>query len=648
VSGIVGVVDLAERRLVPAGTLRAMADALIHRGPDDDGYFQQDGVSLAVRRLAISSLGDGRQPLTNEDGSIVVVCDGELFDYRERRAELEGRGHRFLTHSDAEVIPHLWEDHGERMFDNLYGQFAFALWDGKQRRLILARDRLGICPLHWTRQGDWLLFASEIKGLFASGMVPVQPDLRGINHAFTFYAIPGPITCFAGVSSVLPGHFLDTRLDGKGTLCDRVHWQLDFPDQGAEEPGADRARLVNDFEAVLLRAVERRLHADVPVTSYLSGGIDSSIVVALASKAQGRPLDTYTIQIDDPELDETSDASLMARHIGCHTKVVRFGGHDVLTTYPRLVQAAESPVIDTACAALLGLAREAHIDGYKVALSGEGADEWLTSYPWYRLHKWLSYLDIIPGLRLSQVARRAFLVVSGAPRFPRPVIRQIEHHVGGYNGWLDMYGLMSLSKLRFFSPAMRQVMNDNSPYADLQLDPERLRRWHPLNRAVALGARVQLPGLLLQAKGDRVAMSSSLQIRYPFLDEDVVAFLARLHPRWKLHGFTGKYLLRLLAERWLPRSLAWRRKTLFRAPFEGLHMDNPPAFVEQLFSPESLRKAGYFDAEAVQHWRRTSRQMRPHSTQRISVEMGLAGVFSTQLWHHLFLGGTLADLPAPA
>jgi asparagine synthase (glutamine-hydrolysing) len=359
-------------------------------------------------------------------------------------------------------------------------------------------------------------------------------------------------------------------------------------------------------------------------------------------------LPTFTIQIDDPELDEMGDAGLIARHLGCRPKVLRFGETDVLTTYPSLVRAAEAPVIDTACAALLGLAREAHAQGYKAALSGEGADEWLASYPWYRVHKWLGLADVIPGLRISQFLRRAFLTLSGAPRFPRHVIREIEKQVGGYNAWLDVYGLMSLSKLRFFSPQMLEVMNEHPAYADIDLNRERLRRWHPLHRAIYLGARIQLPGLLLHAKGDRVAMHSSVQIRYPFLDEDVVSFLAKLHPSWKLHGFTGKYLLRLLAERWLPPAVVWRRKILFQAPFAGLHMDNPPAFVEQLFSAESLRKTGYFDPAAVAHWRRTSRHMRPHSAQRISVEMGLAAVFSTQLWHHLFIDSSLAALPLAA
>jgi asparagine synthase (glutamine-hydrolysing) len=647
--GIAGAIDLVDKRLVPEPVLRAMADAIIHRGPDEDGYLQQDGVSLASRRLSIVGLFDGRQPIFNEDKSVAVVFNGELFDYPERRAELEAKGHQLRTHCDTELIPHLWEEQGEGMFERLRGQFAIALYDSRQRRVILARDRFGICPLHWSLQGDWLLFASEVKGLLASGMVPVRPDRRGINHVFTFFALPGPVTCFAGVSSLLPGHYLDVALgQGAAGVRDRVYWEITFPEWGSEDRGGDPQQLVDGLEAVLLRAVQRRLRADVPVVSYLSGGLDSSLVLAMANKLAGRPLAAFTSQILDPGLDETADAALLARHVGSAATVVPCSSADILTTYPRLVAAAECPVIDTACAALLRLAQKVHAHGYKVALSGEGADDWLASYPWYKLHRLFGVLDFIPGLPLSGLLRQGFLRLTGAPRFPAKVVRHIQNLVGGHNGWLDAYGVMSMSKLRFYSDAMRQVMADNLPYDDLQLDPLRLRRWHPLHRALYLGARVQLPGLLLHAKGDRIAMHSSVETRYPFLDEDVFSFLARLHPRWKLRRMRDKYVLRLLAERWLPRKIAWRHKTLFRAPFDGFHIDNAPAFVDQLFSAESLRKTNYFDPEAVSHWRQACKHMRANSTQRLSVEMGLAGVLSSQLWHHLFIDASLTDLPGLA
>jgi asparagine synthase (glutamine-hydrolysing) len=265
--------------------------------------------------------------------------------------------------------------------------------------------------------------------------------------------------------------------------------------------------------------------------------------------------------------------------------------------------------------------------------------------PWFKVHKLLSYLDFVPGLALSQRVRRSILRSTGAPRFDWGAVRRAQQAVGGHNAWLDMHGLMGMSKLRFFSQSMLETTADLFPYDDLGINQERLHRWHPVHRSVYLAGRVHLPGLLLSCKGDRVAMHSSLEARYPFLDEDVFAFLARLHPRWKLRGFRDKYLLRLLAQRWLPPSIAWRRKAMFRAPLDSFHADPPPAFVEQLLSEESLRKTGYFDPTSVHYWRQQFRSMGRRSAQRLSVEMGLVCVVATQLWHHLFIDGSLADLP---
>jgi asparagine synthase (glutamine-hydrolysing) len=645
------MVDLTGTRPVPEGILLAMANAIIHRGPDEEGYFEGHGVGLASRRLSIVGLADGKQPITNESGSVTVVYNGELFDFREKRAELAAQGHRFATSTDTEILPHLWEDHGEKFFEQLRGQFALALWDRTRRQVILARDRFGICPLFWTRQrtssGEWLLFASEIKALLATGLVEARPNHRGINHVFTFFAMPGPLTAFEGVNCLLPGHYISITLGTAAhTAPVRVqpYFQIDFPDRGHENSETNPAAVIADFERVLQRAVDKRLRADVPVVAYLSGGVDSSTVVALAGNVRGNPVPTFTIQIDDPKLDETNEATLIARHLCCNPVVVKCGAKEILDTYPSLIRAAEGPVIDTACAALLLLAREVHSQGYKVALTGEGADEWLAGYPWYKVHRLLSFLDVIPGLQLSQLSRRAYLRLTGAPRFPWSVARRLQAVTGGHNAFMDIYGLMSMSKLRFYSRQMHDTLGDHIPYADIGINLDRLKRWHPLNRSLYFGARIMLPGLLLASKGDRVAMNSSVETRYPFLDEDVYDFCAGLRPSWKLHGLREKYALRLLAERWLPRKIAWRPKAMFRAPFDSFHGDHPPAFVDQLLSTESLRRTGYFEPDAVHSWRASFRHLREGSNQRLSVEMGLVGVLSTQLWHHTYIDPSLADL----
>src|SRR5215813_4269248 len=420
--GIAGIIDLVGRRAAPAGVVQRMASAITHRGPDEDGFLERPGISLGSRRLSIVDLADGQQPMTNEDHSLFVVYNGELFDYVERREELIAQGHRFRTHCDTEIIPHLWEDYGERTWERLHGQFAIALWDERRRQLHLGRDRFGISPLYWSRQGDWLLFASEIKGLLASGMVPPRPDRRGLDHVFTFSAVPGPRTCFEGVRLLPPAHCLRIipgTSSADAVIAERPYWERDFPPEGEEEWGSNPKALVDEFEQLLLRAVEERLRADVPVGSYLSGGVDSSMILALAHHLKGPAINTYTVRVDEPQFDELSAASLSARHIGAKPPIVQnYGDLEALESYPKLIEAAEAPVIDTACGALLKLAERVHANGQKVVLTGEGADEWLVGYPWYKAAKLMGFLDAVPGVNLSDLARRCYLRLNKVPHFP--------------------------------------------------------------------------------------------------------------------------------------------------------------------------------------------------------------------------------------
>src|SRR4051812_30997252 len=266
--GIAGIIDLVGERPAPAGIVQRMARAIFHRGPDEAGFLERPGISLASRRLSIVGLADGQQAMTNEERNLFVVFNRALVHYVQRREELAAKGHRFVTHCDTEIIPHLWEDYREATWEQLRGQFAVALWDAQKRQLHLGRDRFGIAPLFWSRQGDWLLFASEIKGLLASGMVPPKPDRQGLDHVFTFTAVPGPRTCFEGVRLLPPGHCLRIVPEHNGTgavIAERPYWEIDFPAQGEEEWGQNPKVLVDEFEQLLLHAVEERLRADVPV-----------------------------------------------------------------------------------------------------------------------------------------------------------------------------------------------------------------------------------------------------------------------------------------------------------------------------------------------------------------------------------------------
>jgi asparagine synthase (glutamine-hydrolysing) len=650
--GIAGILDLTGGRAVPHDRLRRMMDALVHRGPDEEGTFHDGRVGLAARRLSIVGLADGHQPVASEDGSVRAVFNGELFDYPDLQRRLRSSGHRLTTHCDSEVVPHLWEDREDGMFGELRGQFALAIWDRRRRRLVLARDRFGILPLYWSRQkangGEWFLFASEVRALLASGFVRPAPDPRGIDQVFHFLAVPGPATCFAGVRLLQPGHFMSVDPggpDGAVRVTDRVYWDLDFPDRGHEEDPGGAKRLVDRFEEVMLASVDRRLRADVPVAAYLSGGVDSSTVLAMAAKLRGEPPATFTVQIASPRYDETGPAAVVAAHVGARPTVVRVDEARVVDTYPALIAATEAPVVDTASAASLLLAAEVHRSGFKVALAGEGSDEWLAGYAWHKVHRLLGFADLVPGIALSGALRRVLARMAGAP--PEAIGRILATGLGHYSAFQDLYALMTGTRFLLFDRRTLDALADHDPYLELRPDLPRMRRWHSLNQAAYWAARVHLPGHLLSLKGDRVGMRSSVETRYPFLDEDVFAFLAPLHPRWKLHGFRDKYLLRLVAERYLPAEIAWRRKAMFLAPNRSFFSPGAPAWVDQLLSEASLRRSGWFGIPAVRKWRDRLRHGDVGLARRW-VELGMVGVVATQLWHHTFIDGGLADLPSAA
>lgn len=644
--GIAGAFDLKGKRRFSDRALQAMGAAIVHRGPDHQGSFNRPGVALHSTRLSIVDLAHGEQPITNEDGSVVVVFNGEIFNHVELRRELVARGHRFKTASDTEVLVHLWEEKGEALLEALEGQFAIALYDLKARRLFLARDRYGICPLflHQTADG-WLLFASEIKGLLASGQLKAEMDPRGVDHIFTFFAMGTRRTMFRGVKALPPGHFLAVA-DGQQT--EHQYYDLDFPDMGQELNGPVEA-LTEELGERLRRAVDLRLRADVPVVSYLSGGVDSSLVAYLAARSlqeRGKTLETFTIRIRDPKLDETRRALTTAALIGTHPLTIECGEEEIGASYPELVLASETAVIDTSSAALYRLARAVREAGYKVALTGEGADEALAGYPWHKAAKAFSLLD---RLGLADRWRKRFIGRAGRHRLGWDFYQEKYRRLGGYHAMGDLYAFSSLSGVRLFHQDFLTEIHraGHDATADLEINLERMRRWHPLNRSLYLGYKVMLAGLLMTHKGDRPAMANSVEARFPFLDQGVVDFCARLSPDLKLRGWRGdKYLLRQLARQHLHPSVALRPKNIFRAAYSASFLNPMPAYVDQLLSRESLAKTGLFDPDQVERFRRQLSgphlRLGPHMLK----EVGLVGVISTQLWHHLFLSSGLCELPS--
>ncbi|MBI3467780.1 MAG: asparagine synthase (glutamine-hydrolyzing) [Planctomycetes bacterium] len=639
--GIAGMFDLRDRRLADRATLQAMTEAIRHRGPDDSGFHVEPGIGLGSRRLSIIDLIGGRQPISNEDGSVWVAFNGELFDYPEIRRRLLARGHRLKTRCDTESIVHLWEDHGEQMFQYLRGQFAFALWDARKRCLILARDRVGICPLYWSQQGDWLLFGSEVKALLASGRVAPKVDVHGIDHLFTFFCQPAARTCFAGVSALLPGQYLKIRQGKVETL---QYWDLEFPDQGDERVSSHRGELVDELDHVLTRAVERRLRSDVPVVSYLSGGVDSAVIAALIRRLRGEAAPSFTVRVGHERYDETGEAREAATFLGTRPVVISGELGQLARTYPSLILAAEAPVMDTTCAAMLLQARGVHEHGYKVALTGEGADEALAGYVWFKTDRLRRAFESVTGLWPEVLNWSLRPVMPWLPTLAQ--VDRVRRTFGCMPAQMDVHNVMAAARTMFYSRDMWQELNGHTPLDDLQFDTARIRRWHPLNRSLYYNYKFMLAGMLLNHKGDRPAMHNSVETRPPFLDEDVIAFCAGIHPKYKLSRTTDKLLLRLLARRLLPAAVAMRPKKMFRAPMWGSFVDgHAPGFAMDLLSPQALAASGYFDSEAIQAALAQYPRLSQFSLRKLAVEMGLINVIATQIWHHTFIDGSLVELP---
>jgi asparagine synthase (glutamine-hydrolysing) len=405
--------------------------------------------------------------------------------------------------------------------------------------------------------------------------------------------VPGPATCFAGVSYLQPGQFIRIR-PGSHVAASQIRtayfWQSQFPSRGQEDRTTDQKTLVDEVERLLFAAVERRLRADVPVVSYLSGGIDSSLVMAMATKIRGTPTPAFTIKIQNPRLDETAKATEFSRQLGVKPFVVPVGRQQVLDTYVELIRAAEAPVIDTSCAALLLLAKAVHGQGYKVALTGEGADEIFAGYVWFKARRLVALLDAMPGLSLGSGLRRTLHRYWGATSTTFRHLERFEQSIDDYPAFQELYSLLAISRERFYSKEMLESLEGYTPYLELESEPTRLMRWHPLHRGQYWGTRIHLAGHQMNMKGDRVAMNSSVEIRYPFLDEELNDFLANLHPRWKLRGFRDKYLLRLVGERYLPREVAWRRKAMFQAPRNSFFEPGIPPYIDQLLSEDAIRR----------------------------------------------------------
>jgi asparagine synthase (glutamine-hydrolysing) len=641
--GIAGIHYAEAGRMPDRAMLERMTQAISHRGPDGTGFHLEPGVGFGHARLSIIDLGGGAQPIHNGDQTMWITYNGEVFNYIELRKFLEERGHRFYTHTDTEVILHLYQELGDKFVEELNGQFAFAIWDRPRRRLVLARDRAGILPLYYARVPGGVAFASEAKSILASGLVKPELDPDGLDELMTFWAPLAPRTIFSGIQQLEPGHL--AILEG-GNFNSRPYWQWHFPAEGQHRRD-DFDSLQQELRGVLADATEIRLRADVPVGAYLSGGLDSSSLVALLKERVPDTLETFSIGFDDPRLDESEHQRTVASFLNTSHHHVQCSLADIANVFPRTIRHSEMPVLRTAPAPmqlLSGLVRRSNV---KVVLTGEGADEVLGGYDIFKESKvrqfwarnpesqWRPALlkRLYPYLDLTSAQSAAYLKEFFGVGLSDPGDPCFSH--------LPRWATTAQCKL-FWSDDFRSRVTGSAVERLRAALPAELRGWHAFNRSEYLEARTLLPSYLLASQGDRMLMASSVEGRFPFLDHRLIGFANQLHPGYKMHVLREKHLLKEAMRTRLPASIYARHKQPYRAPdaaaFLGSHA---PEYVSELMGKAAIAGYGYFDPDKV------SRLVNKLQRARVPAardNMAFVGILSTQLWHAQFVAGQNIDL----
>jgi asparagine synthase (glutamine-hydrolysing) len=629
--GIAGICNLTRDDAPDESLLRRMLAAIRHRGPDEFGLYLDAVTGLGSARLSIVDLESGQQPITNENQTLWIVFNGEIFNYRELRRELESRGHQFRTDSDTEVFLHAFEEHGPDCLHRLNGDFAVAIWNNERRELFVARDRVGVRPLFYTIHEGRLLFASEIKALFAEPGLQAKLDAASLNQIFTYWSTLTPRTAFEDIWELPPGSYALVR---DGCIDVRRYWEPIFNPEPALDH-ADTDSLADELAALLVSATQLRLRADVPVGAYLSGGLDSSTIAAIVRHETGTPLETFSIAFADERFDESPHQQRMADALGTQHHIVRASHGDVGRAFREVIRHTETPVLRTAPAPMFLLSRLVHEHGFKVVLTGEGADEFFGGYDIFKEAKIRAWWAKQPNSpRRRELLRRLYPDIPGVARVSTETLAAF-------------FGVgLSETASPFYSHAIRwrntaRTKRFLKPDLIAAREPEPgtlpayFTEWDTLSRAQYLESTIFLPQYLLSSQGDRPAMAHSVEGRFPFLDHRVIEFALRLPPKLKLRGLMEKYLLRKAATRWLPHEIAMRRKQPYRAPIHrSFFGDDAPEYVRELLAPAAVSRAGYFKPGAVTAF--VNKLQRGQAIGETD-DMALAGILSTQLLHEQFI-----------
>lgn len=646
--GIAGFFGPVPGNRSATAVLQGMIDAIGHRGPDEQGMHADTGGGLAHARLSIIDLSTGQQPMANEDGNVWVTFNGEIFNYVELAERLRAQGHRFRTHSDTEVIVHAYEQHQERCVEDFNGDFAFAIWDRNRRKLMLARDRMGVRPVYYTWTGKTFAFASEVKALLTLSGVSAEIDPIALDQVFTFWAPLAPRTIFRGIHELPPGHYLVCQ-DGKVTV--RRYWSLQYPKRG-EVRAITEAQAAEELHDLLVDATRLRLRADVPVGAYLSGGLDSSVTTALIRNYTQAKLRTFSVTFETAEFDESAYQQELVQALGTDHTSVLCTRQDIGRMLPQVIRHTERPILRTAPAPLLRLSEHVRQNGFKVVMTGEGADEILAGYDIFKEAKIRRFWARQPSsTSRPRLLRRLYPYLLNLQGQPQPYLEAffragLNDPTNPFFSHLPRWGMTSRLK-QLFSDDLREELSGYNALEDLRGQlPAEYTQWNALSQAQYLETSLLLPGYILSSQGDRVAMAHAVEGRFPFLDHRVVEYANMLPARLKLRGLREKHILRVAMERHLPATIAKRPKQPYRAPdAESFFGAGQPEYVRDMLSEESIRRTGLFDASAVA---KLVEKCEAGKASGFRDNMALVGVLSVQLLQSSLVRETARDVRCAA
>lgn len=645
--GIAGYFGREMPRAEATELLLRMTGAIAHRGPDAEGVFVGRDAGLGHRRLSVIDLADGAQPMSNADGNVHITYNGEVFNYIELREMLMARGRRFRTTSDTEVILQLYEELGEDFVSELNGDFAFAIWDAPRRRLLLARDRMGVRPLFYAWRNSTLYFASEVKALLEVPGIEAEIDPVALDQIFTLWAPIAPRTAFKDISDLAPGQMM--VVEG-GRTRSRPYWSLDFPDSGEDAAPRAEARIAAELRALLEDATRIRLRADVEVGSFLSGGLDSSIISALAARMAPAGLRTFAVTFEDAEFDESPFQSVMVEALGTRHHTVACRPDDIAGVFPAAERHMERPVLRTAPAPLYLLSGLVRNEGLKVVLSGEGADEIFAGYDLFKESRIRRFCGRQPGSRIRPHLFRK--IYPYLPGLQKQTPEYLAAFFGAGTDAPDDPLFSHRPRIRatagakiFFSQELRETLAGYDAAEELASTlPQGFRRWHPLHQAQFIETSFLLPGYILSSQGDRMAMAHGVETRFPFLDHRLVEYAARIPAGLKLRGLREKHILREAAADLLPSSIGTRTKQPYRAPDSRAFTGPAGDYVSELLSHPTLTAGGLFNPQAATKLLEKSRRGAIGSFRDNAAYVGMV---STQLWLRNFTAQETSRLGEP-